>query len=156
MNHVSKKGSGPQLFLSFWKASRAVMRVDQQSITRLGFKSLSDFAVLEVLLNKGPLPVNTIGAKVLLTSGSITSAVQRLEKQELVTRIKDEKDARVVVVHLTKKGRNQIEQAFAQHADDLDEVFEGLSKEERLQFSKLMKKIRLQSQMISQRNEENV
>jgi len=152
MSNLSKRASGPQLFLSFWKASRAVMRADQQSIARLGFKSLSDFAVLEILLNKGPLPVNTIGAKVLLTSGSITSAVQRLEKQERVIRVRDETDARVVVVHLTEKGRIQIEQAFAQHAEDLDEVFEGLSKEERLQFSKLMKKIRIQSQHINQRN----
>lgn len=75
--------SGPHLFLLFWKASHAVMRYDQQSIGRQGFASLSDFAVLEVLLHKGALPVNTIGEKILLTSGSITTAVQRMEKRGL-------------------------------------------------------------------------
>jgi len=35
----------------------------------------TDFRVLEVLLNKGPLPVNTIGPKVHLTPGSISTAV---------------------------------------------------------------------------------
>lgn len=122
------------------------MRADQQSISRLGFKSLSDFAVLEVLLHKGPLPVNIIGEKVLLTSGSISSAIQRLEKQQWVKRIKGETDARVVVVHLTLKGRAKIEKAFAQHAKDLEEVFSELSQEDRLHFMNLMKKIRKQSQ----------
>ncbi|MGB0744663.1 MAG: MarR family transcriptional regulator, partial [Opitutales bacterium] len=64
--------SGTHLFLLLWKASHAVMRYDEHSIRDAGFNSLSDFAVLEVLLHKGSLPVNTIGEKVLLTSGSIT------------------------------------------------------------------------------------
>lgn len=63
--------SGSHLFLLLWKASHAVMRYDQKSISRQGFASLSDFAVLEVLLHKGSLPVNTIGQKVLLTSCSL-------------------------------------------------------------------------------------
>jgi len=46
----------------------------------------SDFAVLEALLHKGPLPVNEIGKKVLLTSGSMTVAVDRLEQRRLVER----------------------------------------------------------------------
>jgi len=46
----------------------------------------SDFAVLEALLHKGPLPVNEIGKKILLTSGSITVAIDRLEKRGLVER----------------------------------------------------------------------
>jgi len=149
MNNSSKRNSGPQLFLSFWKAYRSVMRVDQQSISRLGFKSLSDFAVLEVLLHKGPLPVNTIGAKVLLTSGSITSAIHRLEKQRLVQRMKGKEDARVVIVHLTDSGRELIEKAFARHAEDLEEIFAGLTTAERTQFAKLMKKIRTQSQKLN-------
>jgi MarR family 2-MHQ and catechol resistance regulon transcriptional repressor len=45
-----------------------------------------EFRVLEVLLHKGPLPVNTIGPKVWLTPGSISVAVDRLEKKELVKR----------------------------------------------------------------------
>ena len=80
------QNSGTHLFLLFWKASHAVMAYDQESIQRSGFSSLSDFAVLEVLLHKGAQPVNAIGEKVMLTSGSITTAVQRLEKRGLVRR----------------------------------------------------------------------
>ena len=68
----------------------------------------SDFAVLEALLHKGPLPVNEIGKKVLLTSGSITVAVDRLEKRGLVERRAHGTDRRARIVHLTIEGRKLI------------------------------------------------
>ena len=73
-------GSGVHVFLVLWKAARAVEAYAEKSITELEMCG-SDFAVLEALLHKGPLPVNEIGKKVLLTSGSITAAVDRLEKE---------------------------------------------------------------------------
>lgn len=133
--------SGTHLFLLFWKASHAVMRYDQASVVRAGFSSLSDFAVLEVLLHKGPQPVNTIGEKVLLTSGSITTAVQRLEKKGLVRRERGADDARVVRVHLTDPGRALITESFAQHAADLDRLFAAFSEQERVTFSELTRKL---------------
>jgi len=117
------------------------MHYDQKSIARQGFASLSDFAVLEVLLHKGALPVNTIGEKVLLTSGSITTAVQRLEKKGLVRRERSEGDARVVLVYLTDEGRSLIEKAFRAHADSLDELFAEFTDQERAQFAGLMRKL---------------
>jgi MarR family 2-MHQ and catechol resistance regulon transcriptional repressor len=141
--------SGPHLFLLLWKASHAVMRYDQQSINRQGFASLSDFAVLEVLLHKGSLPVNTIGEKVLLTSGSITTAVQRLEKRGLVRRERSQGDARVVLVHLTDEGRRLIEKAFVEHATNLDDLFAEFSDEERVQFAGLIRKLGQRAEKIS-------
>ena len=135
------QNSGSHLFLLFWKASHAVMRFDEKSIARQGFASLSDFAVLEVLLHKGSLPVNTIGEKVFLTSGSITTAVQRLEKKELVRRERSEGDGRVVLVHLTESGRDLIESSFAAHSENLETLFEALTAEERHQFAGLMRKV---------------
>lgn len=133
--------SGPHLFLLFWKASHAVMRYDQQSIGRQGFASLSDFAVLEVLLHKGALPVNTIGEKILLTSGSITTAVQRMEKKGLVRRERSQGDARVVLVHLTEEGRELIGRAFVDHAANLDVLFDEFTEEERAQFASLVRRL---------------
>jgi len=135
------ENSGSHLFLLFWKASHAVMRYDEKSIARQGFASMSDFAVLEVLLHKGPLPVNAIGEKVFLTSGSITTAVQRLEKKGLLRRERSEGDARVVLVDLTESGRELIEASFAAHADNLEVLFAELSPEERTQFAGLMRKV---------------
>jgi MarR family 2-MHQ and catechol resistance regulon transcriptional repressor len=94
-----------------------------------------------VLLHKGSLPVNTIGEKVLLTSGSITTAVQRLEKKGLLRRERSEDDARVVLVHLTEAGHALIVEAFAHHSENLDELFGVFTDEERIQFAGLVRKL---------------
>ncbi len=124
------------------------MGYDQASIAKAGFRSLSDFAVMEVILHKGPTPVNAIGEKVLLTSGSITTAVQRLEKRGLVRRERKAEDARVVLVHLTDAGRALIEASFAAHAANLDRLFEVFDTEERNQFDRLLKKLGRRSREI--------
>lgn len=133
--------SGAHLFLLMWKASRAVMTYDHSSIGRLGFASLTDFAVLELLLHKGSMPVSAIGERVLLTSGSMTTAVQRLEKKGYLRRERSADDARVVLVHLTDAGRELIEPAFATHAGSLDQLFAELDAGERVQFATLMRKL---------------
>ncbi|MFU8848033.1 MAG: MarR family winged helix-turn-helix transcriptional regulator [Opitutales bacterium] len=141
--------SGTHLFLLFWKAYHAVMRYDQASISQSGFGSLTDFAVLEVLLHKGSLPVNAIGEKVLLTSGSITTAVDRLERRALVKREKSELDRRVVQVHLTESGRELITGAFEQHAENLNLLFQVFNDEERAQFAKLSRKLGVYAEKIA-------
>jgi MarR family 2-MHQ and catechol resistance regulon transcriptional repressor len=80
----------------------------------------SDFRVLEVLLHKGPLPVNTIGPKVWLTPGSVSIAVDRLEKKALVKR-KYTDDRRVRLVELTAKGRALITKISREHAAAVEE-----------------------------------
>ena len=90
-----------------FQAYAALQQHALKSIERLGL-GYSDFGVLEVLLHKGPTPVNTIGEKVNLTSGSISVAVDRLEKRGLVERRTDATDRRARVVHLTAAGRKQL------------------------------------------------
>jgi MarR family transcriptional regulator, 2-MHQ and catechol-resistance regulon repressor len=79
--------------------------------------------VLEVLLNKGPLPVNTIGPKVHLTPGSISVAVDRLLERGLVSRAESSDDRRVRVVALTKRGKNLIVPIFRKHSAEIAGVF---------------------------------
>src|SRR5271155_5334438 len=109
--------SATRLWLILWKAARAVEQNAVNSVAGLGL-GLSDFAVLEALLHKGPQPVNAIGRRVLLTSGSITTAVDRLESRKLVRRRVDPSDSRARIVHLTAAGRRLIESAFRRHACD--------------------------------------
>ena len=100
----------------------------------------SDFRVLEVLLHKGPLPVNTIGPKVWLTPGSISVAVDRLEKTALVKR-KNTDDRRVRLVELTPKGRALITKIFRDHAAAMEQAAGVMSKDERLMLLRLLKKL---------------
>ncbi|MCG6894380.1 MAG: MarR family transcriptional regulator [Desulfobacteraceae bacterium] len=132
--------SGPRIRLALWKAEKAVERVDRASIAGTGLQ-FTDFAILEVLLHKGPLPVNTIGKKVLLTSGSMTAAVNRLEKRGFVRRLQDPSDGRYFHVHLTSLGRRTIREAYATHAQNLDRLAEILSPEERRELVRLLKTI---------------
>src|SRR6202048_5289674 len=114
-------GSGVHVFLVLWKASRAAQAYAEKSILELEMCG-SDFAVLEALLHKGPLPVNEIGKKVLLTSGSITVAVDRLETKGLVQRRAHGTDRRARIVHLTKAGRKLITRVYADHAADMERL----------------------------------
>src|SRR5689334_16450579 len=96
--------SGVHLWLILMKAHESLRKHAERHIASLGI-GFSDFAVLEVLLHKGPTPVNTIGVLVRLTSGSITSAVDRLEAKGFVERRNHPGDRRTRVVHLTESGR---------------------------------------------------
>src|SRR5436305_11094528 len=92
--------SGTHLWLVMMKAFRTLERLATRSIesSEVG---LSDFAVMEMLLHKGPQPVNEIGRRVELTSGAITTAVDRLESRGLVTRETHPSDRRARIVRLT-------------------------------------------------------
>jgi MarR family 2-MHQ and catechol resistance regulon transcriptional repressor len=134
-------GSGVHVFLVLWKAAHAAQAYAEKSILKLELCG-SDFAVLEALLHKGPLPVNEIGKKVLLTSGSITVAVDRLETKELVERRAHGTDRRARIVHLTRQGRKLITRAYADHAADMERLASAsLSKDERKKLIQLLKKI---------------
>lgn len=132
--------SGVHLWLILMKAYRALAQLDARSIAASGL-GLSDFAVLEILLHKGPLPVNTIGRQVMLTSGSITTAVDRLEEKRLVRRQACPNDRRVTYVTLTPTGRTLIRRVFKVHADRLERVFAPLSTEERSTLATLLKRL---------------
>ena len=106
--------SGTRVWLHLMKAHRALGRHAQRSIDRFGLGP-SEFATLEMLLHKRPLPVNEIGRRIQLTSGSITSAVDRLEERQLVERRSAEGDRRTRLVALTTSGRSLISGIFAQH-----------------------------------------
>ncbi len=119
---------------------RAIENRVHQSIEELGLCA-SDFGVLEALLHKGALPVNVLGKKLLLTSGSITTAVDRLARRGLVERRDDPEDRRVRIVDLTPKGRRLIVPAFARHAGDLERVFGTLSRTDRAKLADLLRAV---------------
>jgi MarR family 2-MHQ and catechol resistance regulon transcriptional repressor len=131
---------GPHLRLVLWKAEKAVERIDRESIAGTGL-GLSDFAIMEALLHKGPLQISQIGEKVLLTSGSMTAAVNRLEKTGYVKRIQDPEDGRCCFVALTKPGKDLIGTAFARHSENLDQVAGALEPQERADLLRLLKKL---------------
>jgi MarR family 2-MHQ and catechol resistance regulon transcriptional repressor len=132
--------SGTHLWLVLMKAHRALERLATQSIesSEVG---LSDFAVMEMLLHKGPQPVNEIGRRIELTSGAITTAVDRLESRDLVTREAHPSDRRARIVRLTARGEEQAAKVFAGHKTAMDLAASGLSKTERATLIQLLRKL---------------
>ena len=128
------------VWLVMMKAMRALTRYAAAGIDETGL-CLSDFGVLEALLNKGPLPVNTIGPIVDLTPGSISIAVDRLFAKGLVTRVESAEDRRVRVVALTPRGKDLIVSAFRKHSGQMKRVFSELSQEDLRGLELALKKV---------------
>src|SRR6478672_1964749 len=127
-------------WLVMMKAMRALTKYAAAGIEETGL-GLSDFAVLEVLLHKGPLPVNTIGPIVDLTPGSISIAVDRLFAKGLVSRVESAEDRRVRIVALTPRGKALIDSAFRKHSGQMKRVFSELSPEELRTLEEALKKV---------------
>ena len=140
MRAQSGDSSGVHLWLLLMKAHRSMVRHAERSIVSLDM-CISDFGVLEVLLHKGPRSVSEIGRRVNLTSGSITTAIDRLEQRGLVARAADSSDRRARVVHLTRDGKARITMEFARHKDAMDRAAQGLSKAERGTLMELLRKL---------------
>jgi MarR family 2-MHQ and catechol resistance regulon transcriptional repressor len=128
------------VWLVMMKAMRALTKYAAADIEDTGL-GLSDFAVLEVLLHKGPLPVNTIGPIVDLTPGSISIAVDRLFAKGLVSRVESPEDRRVRIVALTSRGKDLIAGAFRKHSGQMKKVFSELGPEELRGLEAALKKV---------------
>lgn len=139
-NSAIRPTEGVHLWLILWKATRSMEDFAHSSLQATGL-GLTDFAILEALLHKGPLPVNAFREKVLLSSGSMTAAVDRLEKAGFVERRSTKDDRRTRLVHLTAKGRKQIEPVFARHRRDMEEAFECLNPTQRDVLGAMLRKL---------------
>src|SRR5229473_1122152 len=142
MVQKNERITAPRLWLVIFKSYRALSLVAEQSIANTGL-CLTDFAALEALLHKGPLTITEIQDKVRLASGSMTAAVDRLEKLGLIVRKSSPSDRRARVVELTAKGRRLAASSFERHAKDLEALMSALSEKEMGQLYRSLKKLGL-------------
>ena len=136
----SPRITAPRLWLVIAKSYHALSLLAEQSIANTGL-CLTDFAALEALLHKGPLTISQIQEKVRLASGSMTAAVDRLEKLGLIVRKASPTDRRARVVELTPQGKRLAASCFEQHAKDLEALMSGLSEKEMEQLYGSVKKL---------------
>jgi MarR family 2-MHQ and catechol resistance regulon transcriptional repressor len=132
----------PRLWLVLTRCHRALSQIAERSIVDAGL-GLTDFAALEALLHKGPLTITEIQGKVLLASGSMTAAVDRLEKKGLIKRGPAASDRRAKVLRLTPEGKRVVESAFSRHAAELESAMAVLNPSEKRQLYALLKKLGL-------------
>jgi MarR family transcriptional regulator, 2-MHQ and catechol-resistance regulon repressor len=141
---VSRKPpiDAPRLWLVLTRSQRALAQVAERSIQDTGL-GLTDFAALEALLHKGPLTITEIQSKVPLALGSMTAAVDRLEKKGLILRTPSPADRRARVLKLSPKGRAVVNTAYSRHAADLETVMAVLDHREKRRLYDLLKKVGL-------------
>jgi MarR family 2-MHQ and catechol resistance regulon transcriptional repressor len=111
----------------------------------------SDFRVLEVLLHKGPMPVNAIGPKVDLNPGSVSVAVDRLYKKGFVSRVENSRDRRVRTVSLTERGRQMFVPLFRRHTALINRAFRDVSSEELQRLELILKRIGKRAESLAEK-----
>ena len=117
------------LLNSLLRATNTLQETGMRPVANLSLCH-SDFSILQTLLRDGSQPVNTLGKQVFLTSGSITTAIDRLEQRGYVERKPDTKDRRVCLVTLTNHGRAIMNQASLSYSEAIQQATSSLSKHE--------------------------
>lgn len=140
MEERKKAAEALHAWLIMLKAWQSMSRYAAPTLLEKGLGE-SDFRVLEVLLHKGPMPVNAIGPKVDLNPGSVSVAVDRLYKKGFVSRVECSSDRRIRTVSLTEKGREMFTPLFRRHAALIKRAFQDVSSEELQQLEAVLKKI---------------
>ncbi|MED3574465.1 MarR family transcriptional regulator [Cytobacillus praedii] len=131
-----------KLFIVLSRAYRAVNENVNKLIHSYGLNP-TEFAVMELLYHKGDQPLQQIGGKILLASGSITYVVDKLEQKGLLKRVACPKDRRVTYAQITEKGKSFIEEVFPDHAKQIDMLMSGLSEDEKESAIMILKKLGL-------------
>ncbi|HEY4549401.1 MAG TPA: MarR family transcriptional regulator [Bacillus sp. (in: firmicutes)] len=137
-----KNDQSLKLFIVLSRAYRAVNEHVNKRIQRYGLNP-TEFAVLELLFHKGDQPLQQIGGKILLASGSMTYVIDKLEKKEYIRRVACADDRRVTFAQITEKGKKLIEQVFPAHHNEIDRIMSVLSEEEKDTAIELLKRIGL-------------
>ncbi|OCA81297.1 MarR family winged helix-turn-helix transcriptional regulator [Pseudobacillus wudalianchiensis] len=134
-----------KLFVVLSRAVQSVMKRVEEDIKNYGLNP-TEFAVLELLFNKGDQPIQKIGEKILLASSSITYVVDKLEKKKYLIRKPCPKDRRVTYASITPEGQELMSTIFPEHKEALQEIFGGLNAEEKENMIKKLKKLGFHAQ----------
>ncbi|OEK21672.1 MarR family transcriptional regulator [Staphylococcus saprophyticus] len=120
-----------------------LMKIVKTDVQRYGL-NVTEFAVMELLYNKGDQPIQRIGNRVLIASSSITYVVDKLEEKGCIVRQRNEKDKRVTNASLTDKGRSMMDEIFPDHASTLESTFSVITDEEITVLQTTLKKLSAQ------------
>ena len=132
-------------YVKLMRAAESVTARIHRHLSSTGL-TISQFAVLEVLYQLGPLSQREIGQKILRSSGNITMVIDNLEKNGLVKRKRSEIDRRFYIIHLTDKGYHLIDKIFPPHAAVIAKDLGVLTAVEQDALGRLCKKLGLSEQ----------
>ncbi|MBU3133718.1 MarR family transcriptional regulator [Clostridium gasigenes] len=127
--------------ITFTRAEHTIHKKELETIKLSGLTS-AQFGVLEALYNKGDLRIYEIIEKILTTSGNITVVIKNLEKDGLVKKNLDPEDKRSTIISITDKGKKIIEDILPNHINNISEIFNVLTDEEKITLKNILKKFK--------------
>src|SRR3954470_10282376 len=119
-------------WIALARAHMAVARHAAADVARHGLTT-AEFGVLEALYHKGPMLLNEVQRRILVSSGGITYLVDRLEKRGLVERRDCPGDRRARLAALTTEGEALVRRIFPEHAAVIRDALSALGAEEKRQ-----------------------
>jgi MarR family transcriptional regulator, 2-MHQ and catechol-resistance regulon repressor len=136
-----ENGCTNQPFMTLMQTSKIIQDCirDEMALNHL---TITEFAVLEVLFHKGKQTIQQIANSVLITSGSMTYVIDKLEQKALLKRNACPEDRRVIHVTLTENGLDLMDKVMPAHKAFIDFVFDSLSIEEKNALVQLLKKVK--------------
>ncbi|MFZ3588371.1 MarR family winged helix-turn-helix transcriptional regulator [Bacillus sp. DJP31] len=99
------------------------------------------FVALQWLHENGDMTIGELSNKMYLACSTTTDLIDRMEKNLLVVRVKDENDRRVVRIHLLDEGARIIEEVIDKRQVYLSEVLSSFTREETVLLEKLLGKL---------------
>lgn len=127
-------------WIALARAHNAMAQVAAADVARHGLTT-AEFAVVEVLYHKGPMLLNEVQRRILVSSGGITYLVDRLEKRGLVERRDCPGDRRARLAALTEQGQALVASIFPEHAAAIRRALAGLGDEEKEMAIRLLRTI---------------
>ena len=108
--------------------------------------NLGDFDVLATLRRSGEafqLSPTELFSTLMVTSGTMTNRLDRLEKADLIRRLPDPNDRRGTLIQLTDKGFNLIEQAIVAHVENEHRILNAATSLDRETLDRLLREFLL-------------
>ena len=133
-----------RLYVALTRTYKALLDKDQRNIRSYGLNT-SEFGVLELLYNKGSHPIQQIGDKILITSGTMTYVIDKLEEKGLLVRRPCDNDRRIIYAELTETGKNKMTEILPNHYQALAESVDSLTSAEKEIMIEMLKKISFSS-----------
>ncbi|MEO6422789.1 MAG: MarR family transcriptional regulator [Candidatus Nitrotoga sp.] len=110
-------------------------------IKDIGF-TMTQFDIIASLGNQPPMTCKVLGEKTLVTKGTLTGVLERLEGKGVIKREINKEDARSQLIGLTEEGQQLFEKIFPEHVDYLNQAFSKLTAEELDEISGSLEKLR--------------
>ena len=102
----------------------------------------SQFDIIATLGNTEGMSFKELGQKTLITKGTLTGVVDRLEARNLVRRIASPSDGRSLTVQLTRKGETLFGRVFPAHLSHVDQAFTALTQPELDEMESALRRLR--------------